>query len=66
MTCRPPGPGGMIPWTAVYQYGAHKRLHRDVIDLLWVIVGKMDAIERQWVAERTKRPTPDKPGGERG
>lgn len=48
----------MIPWTAVHQYGIHKRLEPDTLDLLWVLVSKMDAIERAWRAETAPKQPP--------
>jgi hypothetical protein len=53
---------GPIPWSAVLAYGHHKQLERDVTDLLWAVVSRMDMVERKWVAEEMRR-TAGKGGG---
>lgn len=59
-------PHGAIPWRACLAYGQHKRLEPDVIDLLWSIISKMDAVERQWVAENVSRTPPPEQKGDAG
>jgi hypothetical protein len=52
-TCRPPD-GGAIPWDKAMAYADRKRLSRDVADVLWTVMKKMDRAERGWQIENLK------------
>ena len=46
---------GPIPWTAARTYARDKHLPRDVADVLWAVVQRMDNAERAWRLEQLKQ-----------
>jgi hypothetical protein len=47
-------PDGPIPWSAAMAYACREGFERDLADALWIVVHRMDTIERQWRYDQLK------------
>ena len=55
-TCRAIGMDvGPIPWTAAREYAATKMLDSDDFEMLWLCIGRMEEVYREYRADLKKR-----------
>lgn len=52
MTCR--NGDGPIPWDKAVAYAERKGFAPDMADLLWTVIRKMDAADRDWQVSNLK------------